>query len=77
MSVAGMFLIQGLEGSRFGARRLWVLNGCADREGGAGGELVSLGRGSPSSREEFPRPLSHEAGDAGTRVAMVFAVTSG
>jgi hypothetical protein len=76
MSVAGVFLIQGLEGSRFGAPTLWVLNGWADGEGRDEGELDSRGPGSPSSREDFPQPLSQEAGDAGTRVAMVFVVMS-
>jgi hypothetical protein len=76
MSVAGVFLIQGLEGSRFGAPTLWVLNGCADGEGRDEGELVSRGSGSPSSREDFPGPLSDGACDVGTRVAMMFAVMS-
>jgi hypothetical protein len=76
MSVGGVFLIQGLEGSRLGAPTLWVLNGCADEEGGAGGELVSRGPGSPFWREVFPQRLRHETGGAGTRVAMVFVVMS-
>ena len=76
MSVAGVFLIQGLEGSRFGMPTLWVLNGCADGEGRDEGELVSRGPGSPSWQEDFSQPLRHESGDAGTRVAMVFAVMS-
>jgi hypothetical protein len=33
MLLAGMFLIQRLEGSRLGMPTLWVLNGCADGEG--------------------------------------------
>ena len=37
MSVAGVFLIQGLEGSRFGMPTLWVLNGCADGSAVCGG----------------------------------------
>ena len=76
MSVAGVFLIWGLEGSRFGTPTLWVLNGCADGEGRHEEELVSRGPDSPSSREDFPQPLRHETGDAGTRVAMVFVVMS-
>jgi hypothetical protein len=76
MPVAGVFLIQGLEGSRFGAPTLWVLNDCAEGEGRDEGELVPGAPGSPSAREDFSQPLSREAGDMGTRVAMVLAVTS-
>jgi hypothetical protein len=76
MSVAGVFLIQGLEGSRFGMPTLWVLNACADGEGRDEGELVSRGPGSATSREDFPQPLSDGAGDVGTRIAMIFAVMS-
>lgn len=76
MFVAGVFLIQGLEGSRFGAPTLWVLNGCVDREGRGEEDRVSSGPGVPSSREDFPQPVRHATGVAGTRVAMVFVVMS-
>jgi len=71
MSTAGVFLIQRLEGSRFGTPTLWVLNGRAGGEGWGKNELISRGPCNRSLRQDFPRPRGKEAGDAGTRVALV------
>jgi hypothetical protein len=41
MSVAGVFLIQRLEGSRFGVLTLWILNGGAGGEGREAWESIA------------------------------------
>jgi hypothetical protein len=71
MSAAGVFLIQRLEGSRFGSSTLWVLNGRAAGEGWDKRELISAGPGKVASREEFSERRGKDAGEAGTPVTMV------
>jgi hypothetical protein len=71
MLLAGVFLIQRLEGSRLGMPTLWVLNGCVEGEGSGKEKLTLRGGYSRASRADSLRPRGREAGDAGTRVAMV------
>ena len=53
MSVAGVFLIQRLEGSRFGTLTLWILNGGAGGEGWGAGESIARRHLIRSSRQDF------------------------
>jgi hypothetical protein len=70
--IAGVFLIQRLEGSRFGIPTLCVLN---SRGGGEGwGKRERIGRQASQSLLVTGFLCRHinAAGDAGTRIAMVF-----
>jgi hypothetical protein len=70
--IAGVFLIQRLEGSRFGISTLCVLNGRADGEGWGKRQRNAWKASQPLLVTGFLwRPI-HAARDAGTRVAMVF-----
>jgi hypothetical protein len=69
--LAGVFLIQRLEGSRLGMPTLWVLNGWVEGEGSGKEKLTLRGRFIRASQADSLRPCGKEAGDAGTRVAMV------
>jgi hypothetical protein len=71
MPGAGAFLIQRLEGSRFGMVVLWVLNGGAEGESRGKPEVMVLKDCSPCWRERFARPVSAAAGEAGTRVGSM------
>jgi hypothetical protein len=72
MSIAGVFLIQRLEGSRFGTLTLWILNDDEGGEGWGAGESIACSHLIRSSRQDLSEAESHAAGDAGTRVAMIF-----
>ena len=76
MRGAGAFLIQRLEGSRFGMVVLWVLNGGGDGESWRKGEVITLQHRNPCSREGFAQPVSPATGDAGTRVGLVLESTA-
>ena len=71
MPGAGAFLIQRLEGSRFGMVVLWVLNSGRDGKSWMKQELIARVRRNQCAREGFAPPVSSRAGDAGTRVALV------
>jgi hypothetical protein len=71
-SHAGSLLIQRLEGSRLGIFALWVLN-CAKRgESWSAGWWIVFGHLNWSPKPVLAETYSHTAGNAGTRVAMVF-----
>jgi hypothetical protein len=68
---AGAFLIQRLEGSRFGTVVLWVLNPYAVGENGRRREWIAGGHQSQPARDGFAEPTSLAAGDAGRGIALV------
>jgi hypothetical protein len=70
MSIAGVFLIQRLEGSRFGTVVLWVFNSGVDGESWA--EMRSDCQQASESVlvRAFTRAVGHAAGGAGTRVGL-------
>ena len=72
MSVAGVFLIQRLEGSRLGLSTLCVLNSRAGGEGWRKRERIARQASQLLLVTGFLRRYIHAAGDAGRRVAMVF-----
>ena len=69
---AGVFLIQRLEGSRFGTPALWDLKGGAGGQGGGGGELIFHKPCRRSSWEDFRGLAASLQVDVDTRVALVF-----
>jgi|HubBroStandDraft_6_1064221.scaffolds.fasta_scaffold462382_2 hypothetical protein len=68
---AGAFLIQRLEGSRFGTVVLWVWNPYAVGENGRRREWTAGGHQSQPARDGFVEPTSLAAGDAGRGIALV------
>lgn len=70
MFTAGVFLIQRLEGSRFGGATLWVLNGAAVGGGSRAEEWIARSHLIQSSRQNDSESESDEASDAGTPVAV-------
>ena len=71
MASAGAFLIQRLEGSRFGTVVLWVLNGGGDGKGWKKHEVIALQHRNQGWGEGFARAVSPAAADAGARVALI------
>ncbi len=72
MPGAGAFLIQRLEGSRFGTVALWVLNAGGDGQGWRKRELIALQHRNQCWGEEVAQPASLAGADADTRVALMF-----
>jgi len=72
MSTAGVFLIERLEGSRFGTPALWDLKGRAGGKGWGGGELIFQKPCRRCSWEDFGSLPASLQVDADTRVALVF-----
>jgi len=70
--IAGVFLIQRLEGSRFGMSRLCVLNSRAGGEGWGKRQRIARQASQPLLVTGFLWRHIHAAGDTGTGVAMVF-----
>ena len=70
--IAGVFLIQRLEGSRFGISTLCVLNRRAGGEGWGKRQRIARQASQPLLVTGFLWRHIHAAGDAGTGVAMVF-----
>ena len=70
--MAGAFLIQRLEGSRFGISTLCVLNRRAGGEGWGKRERIARQASQLLLVTGFLRRYIHAAGDAGRRVSMVF-----
>ncbi len=70
MSVAGVFLIQGLEGSRIGRPTLWVLNSGAEEEGWRAEESIGHSPVIQSWWRDVSKFENDEASNAGARVAM-------
>ena len=69
MPGAGAFLIQRLEGSRFGTVVLWVLNGREDGESGVKREWSARGHRNRFAREGLAQPVNPAAADADTSIA--------
>lgn len=69
---AGVFLIQRLEGSRFGTVVLWVLNGREDGESWRKPERIARRHRNQCAREGFAQPVNPAEADACTRVALMF-----
>jgi hypothetical protein len=69
---AGVFLIQRLEGSRFGMSTLCVLNSRAGGEGWGKRERIGREASQTLLVTGFLWRHTHAAGEAGTGVAMVF-----
>jgi hypothetical protein len=69
---AGAFSIQRLEGSRFGAVGLWVLNYGEEGKGWDSSELIVCWRRNQDSRDGFPQLFTEEVGGAGADMALVF-----
>jgi hypothetical protein len=72
MCVAGVFLIQRLEGSLLGTPTLWVLNGSAKPNSWGVEESIGGSDLKWSWWQNSAGSHSREAGGAGTRVAMMF-----
>jgi hypothetical protein len=71
MFISGVFLIQRLEGSRFGMVALWVLNGGKKLGGRGGSELTAGERGNVCVNEDCSQPVSRVGDEKGRRIALV------
>jgi len=72
---AGAFLIQRLEGSRFGTLKLWVLNGANGGEVRGRREWIGRKRRRECWLEDFAQLPRESAGQAGALVALMFGWT--
>jgi hypothetical protein len=71
MFSAGVFLIQRLEGSRFGTPALWVLKGRAGGPGWVGEASIFRRPCRRFSWEDFCSPVTRGQVDTDTRVVLV------